>query len=146
MKFYLSSYKLGNEVEKLKALTANSNKKVAYIPNALDYSTDSERRKQSEINDITSLSELGFSLELIDLRQYFGKEEELKNKISEFDIFWVRGGNTFVLRQAMKLSGFDDLIKELYTSNSDKVYAGYSAGICILTKINLKLSGRDLGF
>ena len=33
MRFYLSSYKVGNKVEELKSLI-NWNKKVAYIPNA----------------------------------------------------------------------------------------------------------------
>ena len=38
MKYYLSSYKIGNEIEKLKDLIP-SNKRTAYISNALDFST-----------------------------------------------------------------------------------------------------------
>ncbi len=45
MKFYLSSYKVGNETDKLKALIPADNKKTAYISNALDFSNDAERRK-----------------------------------------------------------------------------------------------------
>lgn len=35
MKFYLSSYKIGNETEELKELARG--KKIGFIPNALDY-------------------------------------------------------------------------------------------------------------
>jgi dipeptidase E len=44
---------------------------------------------------------------------------------------WVSGGNTFVLRQAMRLSGFDNIFKEL-RGRKDFLYGGYSAGVCIL--------------
>ena len=49
MEFYLSSYKIGGEkeVQQLKDLIP-PNKKTAYISNALDFSDDAERRKQSE--------------------------------------------------------------------------------------------------
>ena len=50
------------------------------------------------------------------------------------------GGNTFTLRLAMKYSGFDNYLIEI--SNNDKyLYAGYSAGICVLAP---KLNGLDL--
>lgn len=42
----------------------------------------------------------------------------------------MRGGNTFVLRQAMRLSGFETLIRELV--DTDFLYGGYSAGVCVL--------------
>jgi dipeptidase E len=45
---------------------------------------------------------------------------------------WVSGGNTFVLRQAMHLSGFDMLVHKL-AERDDFLYAGYSAGICVLS-------------
>jgi dipeptidase E len=34
--------------------------------------------------------------------------------------------------QAMKLSGFDEILKERVKSDRDIIYGGYSAGICIL--------------
>lgn len=48
MKLYLSSYKLGNKTPKLKEMIPENNKKTAFIPNALDFATDEERRKKSE--------------------------------------------------------------------------------------------------
>jgi dipeptidase E len=66
------------------------------------------------------------------LREYFGKIDELRKKTSELGALFVRGGNTFVLRQAMRISGFDTIFKELL-KRDDFVYAGYSAGICVLS-------------
>lgn len=140
MKLYLSSNKLGNEISKLKKLISKTNKKVAYIPNALDYSNDSERRKNSEQTDIESLKELNLEVELVDLRNYFDKEEELKKTLDKKGIIFIRGGNVFVLRQAMKLSGFDNYIKKL-NKKEDFLYIGYSAGTCILAP---NLRGIDL--
>ncbi|MDD4062278.1 MAG: Type 1 glutamine amidotransferase-like domain-containing protein [Candidatus Pacebacteria bacterium] len=141
MKFYLSSYKLGNEIEKLKAMISLSNKRTAYISNALDFSDDSERRKQSEQADIDQLNIVGLSdIEKIDLRDYFSKKDELEKKISGFDVIWVRGGNCFVLRQAMKLSGFDEILKDLFKKEGI-IYGGYSAGVCVLAPT---LKGIDL--
>lgn len=140
MKFYLSSYKIGNEVSKLKELLKTGNKKTAYISNALDYSNDLERRKKSEQSDIEELKKLDLNVELLDLRDYFNKSKELEEKISKFDVIWVRGGNLFVLRQAMKLSGFDNILKKLIKKN-DILYGGYSAGVCVLAPT---LKGMEL--
>ncbi|MBA3683123.1 MAG: Type 1 glutamine amidotransferase-like domain-containing protein [Bacteroidetes bacterium] len=52
-------------------------------------------------------------------------------KLNALGAVWVSGGNTFVLRQAMKLSGFDKIIHELVKRN-DFLYGGYSAGTCVL--------------
>jgi len=131
MKFYLSSYKLGNETDKLKELIPLNNK-TAYISNALDFSNDLERRVQSEKGDIEQLENIGLNVENIDLREYFGKPEELKNKLKEFGVVMIRGGNCFVLMQALKKSGFDKILKDMNINQEDKLYIGYSAGICIL--------------
>ena len=138
MRFYLSSYKLGNKVEQFKQLFPK-NKKTAYIPNALDFSTDLERREKGIIKDIEELENLGLKVEVLDLRDYFNNFKKLKKKIKEFGVIWVRGGNLFVLRKAMKLSGFDIILKEL--TKKDILYGGYSAGICILAPT---LKGIDL--
>lgn len=45
---------------------------------------------------------------------------------------WVTGGNVFILRRAMKLSGLDNLLKK-FANKKDFVYAGYSAGSCVLS-------------
>lgn len=131
MKFYLSSYKLGSEIAKLKELIPVENKKTAYISNALDFSDDLERRKNSEQSDIEQLRELDLDVETVDLRDYFNKQSELEKKLAEFGVIWVRGGNLFVLRQAMRFSGFDNILKNL-VRKSNILYGGYSAGVCVL--------------
>ncbi len=130
MKFYLSSYKLGNEVKKLKKMIPK-NRKTAYIANALDFSSDLERKKKADRFNIGQLNSVGLKVEMLDLRNYFGKPKELEKKLGEFGVIGVRGGNTFVLRQAMRLSGFDKIFKKL-AKKKDMLYGGYSAGICVL--------------
>lgn len=132
MKFYLSSYKIGNEEQKLIDITKNGNKKVAYINNALDFVTDLERKSKSDEMDTSDLRRIGFTVDILDLKQYFHNSEGLEERINEYDVIWVRGGNTFVLAQAMRLSGFDEIVKKYYRDNKNIVYGGYSAGICIL--------------
>jgi dipeptidase E len=127
MKFYLSSYKLGKEIEMLKKLAHG--KKIGFIPNSLDY-VEPKARQESNEKNMKDLSDLGIDIEMLNLKDYFGKKEELKKKIDSLGGVWIRGGNTFVLRQAMKLSGFDEIIKKI--DRSDFLYGGYSAGICIL--------------
>lgn len=68
MKFYLSSYKIGNEEHKLIDMTKNGNKKVAYINNSLDFATDLERKRKSDAMDIADLRRLGFMVEMLDLK------------------------------------------------------------------------------
>jgi len=120
---------MGNEVKKLKKMIPK-NKKTALIPNALDYSKDLKRRERGIQENIKELTKVGLDVEILDLQKYFNKREKLRKKIKEFGVIWVRGGNTFVLRQAMKLSGFDVILKSML--NKDVLYGGYSAGICVL--------------
>lgn len=130
MKLYLSSDRLGNAPEKLVELVSN-NKNVAVIANAMDFVENLER-EESVKREIEDLRNLGLFPEEIDLRDYFGKQKELSKKLNDYGAVWVRGGNTFVLNRAMIQSGFDKLIRE---RNNDQtfVYAGYSAGVCVLT-------------
>ena len=141
MKFYLSSYRLGNEAGKFTGLLPKENKRVGIIPNAKDYEKDLEKRVEREEREITVLKELGLEPEILDLREFFGAQELLKKKLNEFGGVWVLGGNTFVLRQAMWLSGFDLVITELKNSQADFLYAGYSAGCCVLAPT---LKGLDI--
>ncbi len=131
MKFYLSSYKMGNEVEKFKALMPGLNKRLGYVPDALDFlSADPKRREEGIIKEMGDLQSLGFNVERLHLKDYFGRKKDLESKLSQLGGVFVRGGNTFVLREAMKLSGFDNAIKKMI--KKDFLYSGYSAGICVL--------------
>jgi len=131
MKLYLSSYKLGNRIEELTKMLSGVSEKAMYISNALDFSLDLERRKKSENSDIEELKKFNLDIENLDLRAYFEKKEELKKKLLPCGLIFVRGGNTFVLRQAMRLSGLDLLLKDM-VDRDDFIYCAYSAGACVL--------------
>ena len=139
MKFYLSSYELGNETEKLKALVPKG--RIGYIPNARDFTgADQERRARRNESDMASLRNIGLEVEMINLNDYFAKSSELKTKLEELGAIFISGGNVFVLRQAMKLSGLDEILRE-FKDRDDFLYAGYSAAGCVLAT---SLKGMDL--
>lgn len=135
MKLYLASYRLGEYPEQFKELLLKTTKntKVALITNALDASTNYIKLTQSTKRDRRDLESLQLEVEDLDLKQYFGKTEQLREKLKEYGAVYVRGGNVFVLRRAYKLSGFDEILKEYVTQRDDFVYAAYSAGMCVLS-------------
>ena len=128
MRLFLSSYRFSNQPERM--LEIIKGKKVAVIANAMDFLPKEIRADKVEYEE-AQLRALGLEPEELDLRKYFGKSKELEEKANEYDYFWVRGGNVFILRKAYKYSGFDNIITNLI--QQDKVaYGGYSAGCCIL--------------
>jgi dipeptidase E len=131
MKYYLSSFKIGDEIIKLKDLIP-SNNKTAYISNALDMVQDQPWLSDFTRQDINDLTSIGLNVDHFDLRNYFKDNSKLEKDIGKYGVIWVSGGNVFVLRQAMWLSGFDKLLIKL-AQWDDLLYGGYSAGICILT-------------
>jgi len=134
MKLYLSSYKIGTEENYLISHIKEVGASLGYIPNALDFTNaDPEKRKEHITSDVESLTSLGFKVEILDLKDYFGAKEKLEQKLSSLDALWVSGGNTFVLRQAMMLSALDVLMQTTLSEREDFLYAGYSAGICVLS-------------
>ena len=133
MKLYLSSYKIGEKTEELKKWIYINGNKICLIPNARDIYPDSERKTIGIQADVDELTELGFDVTVLSLKDYFNNKEELLNRLTEFKAFYVIGGNVFVLRQAMHLSGFDEYLKTI-EDKPDYLYAGYSAGICVLAK------------
>lgn len=129
MRLYLSSYRLGNNSESFASMISG-NKRAALILNARDYFSE-EDRENGRIDQTADLKKLGITAVEIDLRKYFGKQNELQNDLEQFDAVWIPGGNSFLLRYVMHESGFDEIIKKLL--HEDKiVYAGYSAGIVVL--------------
>lgn len=128
MRLYLSSYEIGDHPDELIRLVG-PNKRAAVILNALDFK-DEQTRKRKREKQFSNLKELGFEPEEIDLRQYFGKTAELENRLSQFGLVWVRGGNTFILKRAYEQSGFDRLIKS-FLERDAFVYGGFSAGVVI---------------
>lgn len=88
MKFYLSSYRIGHETDKLKTMIPVGNRRTAYIANAMDFSNDLARRTESEQFDIEQLNQVGLSdIENIDLRNYFNKQDELEKSCPSLALF-----------------------------------------------------------
>ncbi len=140
MKLYLSSYKIGNEKEYLKNWIKKNGNEIVFIANSRDIHPESGEKEEKIQNDILELKEQGFEVKKIDLKKYFGKEIDLKKDLEKYKAFYVIGGNTYALRLAMKYSGFDNFLKEI-AKKENYLYAGYSAGICVLSP---SLEGLDI--
>ncbi len=127
MKYYLSSYQIGNFPEKLVELSGGGI--IGCITNALDFIPKNELLDTPQLRG-DDLKSIGISTEVLDLRDFFSNSSTLSHELERFSGVWVIGGNVFVLRQAMKLSGFDKAIEKLRLT--DFLYSGFSAGICVL--------------
>lgn len=127
MKLYLSSIGIPAPEELVDLLGKPFSKTtVALIPNAKDYY--SKRAWDFTINSrIEYMKSLGFKIEVVDLKDY--TESALKNKLSNYDLIWAMGGNTFMLRYEMKRSGLDKIIQDLL--NQGIIYGGDSAGALV---------------
>ena len=133
MRAYLSSFRLGNQPRRLVEL-ARDNTRAVVVVNACDLLSDEERRPRVQ-QELAALQGLGFSTTELDLRHYFTdrrRARELGALLVAHGLVWVRGGNSFVLRRAMRASGFDDVIRDLLERDAI-VYGGFSAAIAVLT-------------
>lgn len=139
MKLYLSSYELGNEIDYLKNWITENDNNIALIANARDL----KEKNESEIKKINNYAKLlenvGFKVDIVDLKKYFNNNEELYLDFKKYKAFCVIGGNVFVLRQAMKLSGFDKFLVD--NKDNNILYMSWSAGSCVLSN---SLKGLEL--
>jgi dipeptidase E len=128
VKLYLSSYRLGRDREALRDLVGRPGRS-GLVFNACDvYGDDRLRILERETEDLTSL---GFACDELDLRSYFEDFEGLRNRLDTYDLIWVTGGNTFVLARAMTRARFGQAAAEPI-NDGRLIYAGYSAGTCIV--------------
>lgn len=127
---FLSSQDLGNYAD-VAANLAGKNKKAAYIKNSQDDKPAEERNFSTPVKK-QMFAEVGLELEEVDLREYFGNPTALKDKLKDFGSVWCAGGNTFILRRAMKASGFDQILIDMLKKD-EILYGGWSAGACVAT-------------
>ena len=132
MVLYLSSKYFGANTNYLEQWIKDNSKKILLIFNALD-AKGKDKIINNVDNDKKLLEKIGFEVTVVDLKEYFGKYDELKKMCTKYNAFCVMGGNVFVLRGAMKYSGFDRYLKEISTDNN-YLYIGYSAGACVLSR------------
>lgn len=139
MRLFLSSQDFGN-YGKIASKMSGSNKKALYIKNAQD-DLPPEERNFSTPEKKKMFEKFGFEFEEIDLRGYFEKPNELKEKLKTAGSLWAAGGNVYVLRRAFAQSGLDKLLTKLL--KVDKIlYGGWSAGAMIMTP-DLKAADWD---
>lgn len=99
-------------------------KVVTFIPTA---STPESYKEYVKLGQ-ESLEELG--LKVVPLDVATASSEEIRSTLSEGDLIYVSGGNTFYLLQELKRKGADKLIQE--EIEGGKPYIGESAGAMIL--------------
>ena len=127
MRLYLSSYQLGDHPSALSALV-QGRRHGWVIMNALD-GVAPERRRRDAQRQIVDLARLGLVAHELDLRDH--DPGSLAAAFGQPDFLWVRGGNVFALRAALGRSGADTLIADRVRADA-LVYAGFSAGACVL--------------
>lgn len=131
MRLYLSSFRMGDHPEHLMALVGGHGRKAVVIANALDDAPVDVRRSGVEC-ELAALTDLGFDVVELDLRDYFGQEQRLRRDLAGVALAWLRGGNVFMLRFALFRSAGDVVFRDLLAADA-LVYAGYSAGACVLS-------------
>lgn len=132
----MSSYQLGDHSEMLTRLV-RGNRRGWVVANALD-GLDEDRRRTDTERQIEALAALGLRAVDLDLREH--DPASISTAFGTPDFVWVRGGNVFTLRMALARSGLDRVVVEGLTADRF-VYAGFSAGPCVLAP---SLSGLEL--
>jgi dipeptidase E len=129
MRLYLSSERLGERAGALLAMLRGN--RVAIIANGYDGGTALSRHDRTDVDDaVAEFRSLGLHPDQLDLRAHFGDPASLRLRLSAYDLVWVMGGNSFVLRRAMKQSGFDALIRDLLATDAI-AYGGHAAGAVV---------------
>ena len=140
MRLFLASYRFGAHRDRLLAMVGTPGQ-VAVIANAAD-AWPAAARSSALTSDLAPLRRLGFQPFEVDLREYVGRASTLRRVLGGVGLVWVRGGNTFVLRAQCARSGADSVLPEMLRADTF-VYAGYSAGACLLTPSLRGLEAAD---
>jgi dipeptidase E len=131
MRLYLSSFRMGDHPEHLAALVGKDGRRAVVIANAMDDAPPDVRRAGVEL-ELAALADLGFDAAELDLRGYFDQEQRLRHDLAGACLAWLRGGNVFMLRYALYRSAADLVFRDLLAADA-LIYAGYSAGPCVLS-------------
>lgn len=127
MRLFLASQDFGEHASLLSGM-AGDNRRALVVFNARDYKPERGVEKQKRL-----FAGIGLEFNELDLRNYFGKKEELQQFIAEFNpgVVDLLGGNSFLLRRAMAQSGLDEILKK-DIKNDKYVLAGHSAGSVVV--------------
>ena len=129
---FLTSNGLTSEKLKEEFISAieNKGKKCAVIPTAMEKDKDYQQWLEETKN---KLSEYGLDCDFF----YFGQDEN--EKLCDYDVIYICGGNVFYLMQMIKQCCAEDVLRNIAM---EKVVVGVSAGSLIMQK-DLELI-RDL--
>lgn len=72
----------------------------------------------------------GFHIEYVDLRRFSDDTELLRQKLSDKNVLWFGGGNTYYLRWLIRSIGIETILKDMVENG--KVYGGGSAGSIVV--------------
>jgi len=131
VRLYLSSHRLADSFDELLAM-AGPAARTAVISNAVDFIPDAERESYArDVYDvIADFRERGLAAFDLDLRRYFGRPDALQDELARARLVWCVGGNAFLLRRAMRQSGFDLVAPPLIAAER-LIYGGWSAGAVV---------------
>lgn len=131
MRLYLASHRIGDAHARLLRM-AGPGARVGVISNAVDYLpvADREAYARRVFDPISEFRSQGLDAYDLDLRGYFRRSEALLAELSRTQMVWAVGGNAFLLRRAMRQSGFDAIAPGLVWAEQ-LIYAGWSAGACV---------------
>ncbi|WP_091740481.1 Type 1 glutamine amidotransferase-like domain-containing protein [Phenylobacterium immobile] len=131
MKLYLSSHRMGDRFEELVAALPRG-AEVAVVSNAVDHVPDVERQAYADqaFDVLATFRERKLKPYELDLRTYFGRRAILFANLKSTRLIWATGGNSFLLRRAMRQSGLDDIIRRRIDEGS-LIYGGWSAGAVV---------------
>lgn len=127
MRLYLSSFRNGDHPEELIGLMHRPGP-VRVVANAMDGVQDADRAAAVRL-ELDNLAEIGLEATELDLRDH--TPASLAGELADVEMLWVRGGNVFTLRHALRSCGADAILPDLLRRDA-LVYAGYSAGPCVL--------------
>jgi len=131
MRLYLASFRTGDSFPELLRM-AGPGARVGVIANAVDFipPADRESYRRNVADPVAEFRAEGLDAYDLDLRAYFRRPEALLAELSRTQLVWATGGNAFLLRRAMRQSGFDALAPGLVWADR-LVYGGWSAGACV---------------
>lgn len=125
MRLFLSSWDPQGIPREVRSIVG-PNLRCAVVVNACDAYNRSAR---DDVRDraLRDLGALGFEVHELDLRDHSDDDRGLTKQLATCGMVWVTGGNAFVLRSAIRRSGFEAAIPRLLDT-TQLVYGGSSAG------------------
>ena len=131
MRLYLASHRTGDTFPELLRM-AGPGARTAVISNAVDFMPRESRDAYARtvFDPVRHFRDHGLDAFELDLRDFFGRAPALLAELEATRLVWAVGGNAFLLRRAMRQSGFDAIAPGLVWAER-LIYGGWSAGACV---------------